>query len=171
MLASCLASVAHATSMVRMDLEEQAEESTAFVDARVGDSHQVDGDRFVYTDTELVISDVLSGTAPRTLVVRQVGGTVDGRTTRVPGDARLTEDERILAFVRKVDGRWYFTLLGQSVWHVAPDGTLTPGTDPSHLLERGPTGAVRPATESAPWFASADDLSKAARHLHMGGLP
>lgn len=169
-LVSCVSPVmAHATSMVQMDVAEQAQESTAMVDATVGRSTQVDGERFVYQDTQLTLSDVLVGDAPRQLTVRQVAGTIDGRTIRVPGDAELEEGERIVAFVRKVGDRWYFTVLGQSVWYADASGRLTPAIDSAHLFERGRDGSIGPSTQSPQWYAHIDDLEHAVKRLPVGG--
>ncbi|MCB9678246.1 MAG: hypothetical protein H6737_24305 [Alphaproteobacteria bacterium] len=167
-LACVPVSVARATTMVVMDVHEQADESHALVEAVVGGSVVVQTERMVYTDTELRIVDVLGGEAPRTITVRQAGGVLPERTVFIAGDARLAAGERIVAFVRERDSRWYFTALGQSVWHVE-DGHLAQDLLTEHLMERDRLGRVGPATQSPLAFDAIDDLVEAVSDVPFGG--
>ena len=171
-LALCLAcglvSVAHATSMVVLDVEEQADESHAFVEAIVGPSTVVVTERMVYTDTTLEVTRVVGGEAPKTLVLRQAGGVLPERTVYVPGDARLDEGEHIAAFVRTRNDRWYLTALGQSVWHIDGDRVVR-DLDDAHLLERDASGRVVPATGSPQVFDTLEDLAHVVAPLSFGG--
>lgn len=172
MLAVCLAfvplSYAHATSMVMLEVDQQAEESHAFVEAVVGESEVVVTERMVYTDTVLTIVDVIGGDAPQEVILRQAGGVLPERTVFLPGDARLEPGDRIAAFVRGRQGRWYFTALGQSVWHVEGRSVLRE-LDTDHLMERDATGRVVPATQSPMQFDTLDQLIDAVRDVSFGG--
>ncbi|MEZ4322572.1 MAG: hypothetical protein R3F61_34210 [Myxococcota bacterium] len=166
---ACAPSLARATTMVVMDPSQQAEESDALIDAVVGASVVVQTERMVYTDTELWVRDVLGGSAPERLVVRQAGGELEGRTVFIDGDAKLLEGERVAAFVREREGRWYLTALGQSVWHVDARERLEQDLLSEHLMERDRTGRVVPATSSPVAFDTLADLAEAAQGLRFGG--
>jgi len=163
---------AMATSVVALDIVEQAGESTAIVDAIVGHSIEVvDEDTGQgYTDTTLHIHSNVAGTAPEQIRIRQIKGErPDGTRFFVVGDAEVEEGERIVAFIRKYpDGFWYFTALNQSVWHVADRGRdprVTRSFDGLEMYRRTERG-VLPANESPQNF---DTLSQLLSELH--GLP
>ena len=84
------------------------------------------------------------------------------------GDARLKEGERVLAFVRERNDQWYFTALGQSVWHVVPEG-LYRDVDASHLMERGYDGRITESTQSPLPFETVDQLTTTVEPLPFGG--
>ena len=105
-----------ATTALYVTDAEQAELSTAVVIARVGPSEVLPHDQYetVMTRTTLRIEDVLYGAAPEQVLLHQVGGTLDGRTVYVPGDAKFERGERCVLFLRQVEGRWYLTAMEQS---------------------------------------------------------
>ncbi|MCB9669522.1 MAG: hypothetical protein H6736_09810 [Alphaproteobacteria bacterium] len=166
-----LAHTASATSMVAVGLEELAADSTAVVYARVGTADPVLTPSRAYTDTRLHVETVLAGQAPALLNVRQVGGVHGDHTIVVPGDGRLTPGDHVVAFLRKVDGRWYLTAMAQSVWHVEGTGRLARvhrELEGIALFERSTDGTVQEATESLPEPGTFEDLAEAVRHLQMG---
>lgn len=169
LLAALLApGVAGATSVVAMDPTDQAAESTAIVDAVVRGSVQVMGeDGLHYTETTLEIRDVVAGVAPRTVAVRQNKGTrPDGAIFAIVGDAELVEGERVVAFVREVQGHWYLTALGQSVWHVADDGSVEQALGGLELYERTFSGVV-PSDRSPQTWPDVDALKADLRALEV----
>ncbi len=159
------AAPARATSVVLLDPVEQAAESTAIVDAVVGDAVQVDDLGHTFTDTDLVVREVLAGAAPARFRLRQMKGVrPDGARFFVIGDAELAPGERIVAFVREVEGRWYLTALAQSVWHVREDGTVWRDLDGLSLFARTERGVV-PADESPSDPETVDELRAALSGL------
>lgn len=166
-----LSAPAAATTVVAQGVEDLALDSTAVIEARVGPAETFRGGDQFHTDTALEVLAVHAGHAPDRLVVRQAGGEIGGMKARIPGDAALATGERIVAFVRQVDGRWYFTSLGQSVWHVG-EGAKEPvrrDIDGLNLYQRMPDGSVRPAIESLPEYGTKAELLQAVRGLPMGG--
>ena len=78
--------------------------------------------------------------------------------------------QRILAFVRERDEQWYFTALGQSVWHVeGRDERLHRDLLEGHLMERDYEGRVVPATQSPLAYDTVDQLAEALLELPFGG--
>ena len=54
----------------------------------------------IYTFTELAVSEVIHGDAPKTIVVRTMGGEVDGVGMKVSGTARFVPNQDIVVFLR-----------------------------------------------------------------------
>ncbi|MCO4773041.1 MAG: hypothetical protein KDA24_23610 [Deltaproteobacteria bacterium] len=137
---------AEATSALAFTVPEMAQLSAAVVVGSVGTSRQEVHPRYErpVTATTVRVEKVLAGSAPATLEVRQWRGTLDGRSSAVPGDPSLERGERGLFFLRQVDGQWFLTALSQAyftmgsesdphlardvdvaLWLRAPDGTLS----------------------------------------------
>lgn len=158
--------------MIALDMPGQAVDSTALVEAVVGDPSLVVTEKHWYTDSTLTITTVHGGNAPESMTVRQAGGVQGDRVARIPGDAKLVPGERIIAFVRKVKGQWYFTALGQSVWHVDGEGPEAPlHRDIGHMAmyQRAHDGRVIPVNQSLPEYETRAQLLAAATNLEFGG--
>lgn len=97
------ASLAHATVVIPLSLAQQVHDSDLIVRARVGgmQSRYVAERGTILTWTELSVTDVLKGQAPATLLLRQMGGTAEGQTMLVPGDAHLTTGDDVILFLRR----------------------------------------------------------------------
>jgi hypothetical protein len=99
-------SLAHATVVVPLSLADQVDRADLVVRAHVGAAHSafVPERGSILTWTELEITDVLKGQASSTLVLRQMGGTADGQTMAVPGDAHLRPGDDVILFLRTDHG-------------------------------------------------------------------
>jgi len=95
-------SIAYATVVVPLSLSDQVGRADLVVRVRVGAAHSAYvADRgTILTWTELEVTDTLKGQAPSTLVLRQMGGTADGQTMLVPGDAHLRTGDDVIMFLR-----------------------------------------------------------------------
>jgi len=115
-------SSASGTSALYFTDAEQAHLSSAVVVATVLGSRQTVNERWQrpLTFTTLRIDEVLYGDAPATVEIEQIAGTLNGITSRIPGDALFDEGERCVVFLRHIDGGWYLTSLGQSKYDLAP---------------------------------------------------
>lgn len=96
-------SLAHATVVVPLSLADQVHQSDLVVRAHVGGMHSafVPERGAILTWTELTVTETLKGQAPATLVLRQMGGTADGQTMLVPGDAHLATGDDVILFLRR----------------------------------------------------------------------
>ncbi len=112
----------HATSALYFTDAEQARLSSAVVVATVAGARQAVHPEWQrpLTFTTLRVDEVLYGDAPKQLEIEQIAGTIDGITTRIPGDALFESGERCVLFLRHVDGGWYLTSLGQSKYELVP---------------------------------------------------
>ena len=126
-----LATPAAATVALHLDDTQQAERSDLVVLATVRTQKVVRGeDGRPYTHTTLEVERALKGkvAARARVVVRQMGGTLDGKTLRIPGDAEFVPGERVVTFLADREpssGVVFLTALGQSKLTIV--GTATGG--------------------------------------------
>ncbi len=119
------AGLAAATSAIYLTDAEQARLSTAVVVAKVGEVKAEAHPTYrIVTRTKIQVDEVLYGQAPKDLRLEQIGGTHDGVTVFVPGDARFEAGERCVLFLRQVDGGWYLTAMEQSRYALQDRGRL-----------------------------------------------
>jgi hypothetical protein len=113
-------SVAHATVVVQLSLSDQARRADYIVRARVGDHHSayVPDRGAILTWTTLRVTESIKGQAPATLTLRQMGGTADGQTMLVPGDAHLNAGDDVILFLRRNGDDVVLVSLGQSAYIV-----------------------------------------------------
>jgi len=138
---------AFATTALFVTDAEQAELSTAIVVATVGRAEVGPHERYetVATRTTIRVDEVLYGQAPKELVINQIGGTLNGMTVYIPGDARLERGERCVLFLRQVEGRWYLTAMEQSKYRLVEDsrfGTIMERRLGDGIVFRNATGEL-----------------------------
>ncbi len=122
-----VASVAHATVVVPLSLAEQVDRSDLIVRATVGARHSayVPERGAILTWTTLQVTEVLKGQSPRTLTLRQMGGSADGMVQRVPGDAELATGQDVVLFLHREGDTVFLLALAQSCYVVdASQGTV-----------------------------------------------
>lgn len=125
-LAAGLAMPAAATGAVMkyMELDDLVETSDVAVRGTVSDMRTVrDGDRGdVFTRVDIEIAETYLGEERETVTVEQWGGTYQGRTHQIPGDAQFQPGEEVIVFLAESrddpDGPMYLTGLAQSKFDV-----------------------------------------------------
>lgn len=151
--ASLVAASAWATTALYATLPELSQLSTAVVVGTIGPARVVLDEQIhrPRTVTAVQVDEVLVGKAGARLEIDQIGGTIRGRTTRVPGDATLEQGERVVLFVREVEGRTYLTALEQSVFRVVadPQGDRVERDLGDGIVVRAPSGELLPYDEAA----------------------
>lgn len=122
-LVSGSAPVAHATTVLKVDVPEMTRISEWVVRARVLAVESVDlrasGDG-LYTDVSLAIDEVLRGTgAPANYTMRLMGGVGrDGMALTIPGMPRFAVGEEVVLFLERIANGHVPCGLGQGVWRV-----------------------------------------------------
>ena len=113
---------ARATVMVKLAQEELVTQSDLVVRVVAGPqtTRWNEDDKRILTLTRLSVREYLKGTGPSELTLRQFGGTLQGMTLRVPGDAHLRPGEEAVVFLRRGVGVVYLTAMAQSVYEVVP---------------------------------------------------
>lgn len=134
-----LSTPADATMAVLLSREELVHKSMAVVRVTVGRSttQESEDGASIVTRTELSVKQLLKGSGVEKIVIEQIGGTFNGKTQRVLGDARLTPGEDAVVFLRSgKGGRWNFTALALSVYHVDAGGLARRSLDGLSLVKR-----------------------------------
>ena len=110
-----------ATTMFHVSDLEQAKNSDAVVIATIGSAQSgPHTDRkSIMTETNIFVDEVIAGNAPKFLKIRQMGGTHNGKTMYVPGDARLVEGTKVVLFLHEEGGQWYLTAMEQSKYDLS----------------------------------------------------
>ena len=125
MVLHVLLALAASATVMPQTVEQLADRSTHVVRAVVVSraSAREPGPAGIYTRTTLHIEESLKGRAPKTVVVRQAGGTIGAESVELPGDAAFVEGERVLAFLNCAPGRDFCALVGlaQGKFHLVAD--------------------------------------------------
>ena len=144
------AATATATIMRPLTVEALATRSQAVVRATVRQHHSAwdSAKKRIYTFTELTVTEVISGVAPETVVVRTIGGEVDGVGMKVSGTPRLVDNQDVVLFLRTdpsaADG---FTVVGmsQGLYRVEKDSAgrtiAVPGVEGMSFVRRNTSGS------------------------------
>ncbi|WP_437730526.1 hypothetical protein [Sorangium sp. So ce1335] len=147
----CIGATADATTAVLLSREELVLRSATIARVTVGRSTTAESDdgRSIVTRTELKVTQPLKGGeadkgGAQVIVLEQIGGTYKGKTQRVLGDARLSQGEDAVVFLRPGDkGRWHLTALALSVYHVDAKGMARRSLEGLQLVRRS-GGALVP---------------------------
>jgi hypothetical protein len=114
--------------------------------------------RAIYTYTQFAVEQTLKGPAMQTVLVREMGGSVDGYAQKVAGVHPLSTGERAVLFLRPgiIDGTGALAVTGlmQGEFRITNTGEVSNGVMVRSHLESPPTedinaysgGAVRPYT-------------------------
>ncbi|XXX72023.1 hypothetical protein WMF30_30695 [Sorangium sp. So ce134] len=144
----CLGAPADATTAVLLSREELVRKSATVARVTVGKSYTTESDdgKSIVTRTELTVTQPLKADkeGPKVILLEQIGGTYNGKTQRVLGDAQLSQGEDAVVFLRPGDkGRWHFTALALSVYHVDTKGLARRSLEGLHFVRRT-GGAIVP---------------------------
>ncbi|WP_437590448.1 hypothetical protein [Sorangium sp. So ce1000] len=141
---------ADATTAVLLSREELVRQSGTIVRVIVGRSYTTESDdrKSIVTRTELTVTQPLKGSeaekgGSKVIVLEQLGGTYNGKTQRVLGDAKLSPGEDAVVFLRPGDkGRWHLTALALSAYHVDPKGMARRTLEGLNLVRRSGSALV-----------------------------
>ncbi|MEI8258666.1 MAG: hypothetical protein WCJ30_23580 [Deltaproteobacteria bacterium] len=138
-----LAAPAAATVVVPLTRAELTGRSDLVVRATVvGQQSQWNDDHSqIVTLTRLRVDAWVKGASPQELVLEQIGGSVDGLTSRIAGEAYVQRGQQAVFFLRVQGARVYLTALAMSVYYLdaAPSGQLMVRRDLSQLTFARPT--------------------------------
>jgi PKD repeat protein len=94
-----LASVASATIIVLPTDDQLVRKSPVIVEGTVVSSGPVLRDNGIWTETKLAVDRTIKGDASGELTIREVGGEIDGRITKIFGSPVYAPGERVMAFL------------------------------------------------------------------------
>ncbi len=166
---ACLAVVpqANATTMIYRSIEELAQRSALVVEGTVTGSETYAGDEGrITTRWTVKVARTLRGQPAAEVRFEQWAGTLGDITTQIPGDARFTQGERVVLFLRgESPEKMYLTAMGQAKF------TIHGGNQPAKLLRKAAIeGAGQgivplPLKELAPLAAPQSRVEEAVRDL------
>jgi hypothetical protein len=114
------AGVAQGSLVHSFSLQQLFEEADLIVVGEVNGSVSFwnDAHDTIYTEFTVAVEKTVKGTAEGEVTVRLMGGTVDGKTLRVAGNAQMEKGERTLLVLRK-SGSFYVVIgMSQGKWSV-----------------------------------------------------
>ena len=144
---------ASATTALYVTDSQQATISTAVVIATIGDAKTSIHTEYnsIRTVTTIQIEEVLYGKAPVRLKIEQMGGTLNGRTLKIPGDATLKKGERCVLFLFQNTKGWFLTALQQSKYNLQAHpklGWVMERNLPEGVVIRKPDGQLQSYKEA-----------------------
>ena len=98
-LLTAIPSVASATTIVMPTDAQLIQKSPVIVRGLVLSSTPVDRNGAIWTETTLQVDEVLKGDVPSTLTIREVGGILGDRITKIYGGPEYARGEHVLAFL------------------------------------------------------------------------
>ncbi len=130
MLAALITTIAGATTVVPMSVEELTRASARVVEAQVLDSWSTWNAEHtrIFTYSRVGVARALKGRSEEVVTVKQLGGSAGGYTMKVAGVRALSPGERTLLFLRPSqagDGTWVIVGLMQGMFHVYAAGGHT----------------------------------------------
>jgi len=95
-----LAAVAASATTIVLPTDEQLVAKTPLiVQGTVVTSQAVERDGRIWTETRLAVDKALKGSAAGTIIIRELGGELDGRITRIYGAPAYEVGQRVMAFL------------------------------------------------------------------------
>jgi len=105
LLLAAMALPMSASQFVELPFDQVAREATVVVRATIGpvtsawnDSHEV-----IFSTARVEVKDYIAGEGPSVILLREVGGTVDGYTQQAVGFPTLREGQEVVLFLTKWD--------------------------------------------------------------------
>lgn len=138
-----IASTAHATTILYKSVEELTQLSDVVVMGEVVDSETYIGnyDR-ISTRWTIVVNQTLKGEHNDTITVTQFGGTLDGETLVVPGDAHFELGEQVVVFLHGDAPDLYLVSMGQAKITIRPQVQTDDFHGPWPLILPGPQSLI-----------------------------
>ncbi|HEV7764744.1 MAG TPA: PKD domain-containing protein [Thermoanaerobaculia bacterium] len=90
---------AHATTIVLPSDEQLIAKTPVIVDGTVLSTTAVDRDGTIWTDTVVEVARALKGDVADAITIREIGGAIDERITKLYGAPEFTAGERVLLFL------------------------------------------------------------------------
>lgn len=98
-LLSVFATVASATTIVLPTDDQLARKSPVIVEGTVLSTTAVERGNAIWTETRLAVSRTIKGDATGEITIREIGGTIGNRITKIFGAPEYTVGEHVLAFL------------------------------------------------------------------------
>ncbi|HUP59575.1 MAG TPA: PKD domain-containing protein [Thermoanaerobaculia bacterium] len=104
------AAATRATTIVMPSDEQLIAKTPVILIGSVTATRPVERDGKIWTESSVDVARVLKGQADASIVVREIGGEIDGRFTKLFGTAELAKGERVLLFLEPSPSGGYRTI-------------------------------------------------------------
>ncbi len=124
-------SLGSATTIRSFSLSEMVQESAAVIQGKIlNQTPRWKHDKSaIYTDSTIRVVKTYKGRVTQdTIVVRQLGGIIDGMEMSVVGTARLQAGENVVLFLRTNGKKYFLVGMAQGKYAVKTNGTRTIAT-------------------------------------------
>jgi|JI10StandDraft_1071094.scaffolds.fasta_scaffold479981_2 uncharacterized membrane protein len=120
---ACLSVPAGATIVQSLSLEEMSRKADVIVHGRVVEQATAWNETRsrIYTVTTIEVQERLKGLGASSIRVRQLGGTVDGLTQSIVGNARLVVGEEVVVFLNRDEAKDLHYVVGMAQGKYAVD--------------------------------------------------
>ena len=105
-----VAALANATTIVMPEDEQLIGKSPVIVEGTVLSTAVAEKDGRIWTEATVAVSRTLKGEVAETITIRELGGELDGRFTKVFGTPEFTQGERVLLFLEQHPQGGYRTM-------------------------------------------------------------
>lgn len=169
---------AHATTVLKVTVEEMSRTSDWVVRAHVLGVSNVDlqaEGKGLFTDVELAIDETYRGKdVPARYVLRLLGGVGKNHLAMaIPGMPQFRQGEEVVLFLEKTSVGHVPSGLGQGVWRVVRTPASMPlvlqSTEDMRLMKRAPNGSIVEAPVAS--TLSAKLLGDLAREIRAASTP
>jgi len=99
LMMTMFAAIAGATTIVMPSDEQLIVKSPLIVEGSVIHSASVARENAIWTETTVAVAKVIKGSAGDTITIREIGGVLDGRITKVFGTPEYRDGEHVLLFL------------------------------------------------------------------------
>ena len=134
-----VSATANATISLFIPREQLVQQSAVIARVTVGKAVTTESDdgTAIVTRTEVEVKQLLKGSSQSKLIVEQIGGTYNGKTQHLLGDAYLRPGEDAVVFLVPGDaGRMNYAGLSFSVYHVDEKGMARRDLDGLTIVKR-----------------------------------
>jgi len=116
---------AFATVMVKIDLDGLVGRADGILVGNVEKvaSHWSEDKRYIVTDVTVEVTQSVHGVADKHLVIRRLGGSVDGVGMRVSGSPMFSPGEQVLLFTEKRGNHRWIVGMSQGVYRITRDAS------------------------------------------------
>ena len=120
-LLALAATPAYATVILHLTLAQKAADAEAIVHGKVVSQSTLEEEGKIHTYTAIEVKEWLKGDGEPEIKIRQLGGTLNGITQKIAGDASFKIGEEVVLFLRPRGAYFTLTGLSQSKYAVIKD--------------------------------------------------
>jgi hypothetical protein len=144
-LLSLFAAAAAGTTFLPLSDRELLDDAHAVVIGTVGEVSSRTTADGIMTDALLRVDDVIKGNVPRSITIREFGGSAGGRTMIVDGAPVYTQGERVKVLLkRRADGTWYTASMARGLVRSSDLQPVTNSGGAEYCVRVAPPAGLKP---------------------------